>query len=77
MAISQTLELRPSADWFGIGFGIGWPLGGPSVAQGPPKRHAREAQASNGVSAFVCNERCRKAGVGAKNLVIGGSHVIW
>jgi hypothetical protein len=26
---------------FGIGFG--WPLGGPSVAQGPPKRRARDA----------------------------------
>jgi hypothetical protein len=36
----------------GIGFGIAWPLGGPSVAQGPPKRDAREAQASNGESAL-------------------------
>jgi hypothetical protein len=30
----------------GIGSGIGWPLGGPSVAQGPPKRDARETQGS-------------------------------
>jgi hypothetical protein len=28
-----------------LGIGFGWPLGGPSVAQEPPKRHARIAQA--------------------------------
>jgi hypothetical protein len=31
----------------GIGFGIGWPLGGPRVAQASPKAHARETQGSN------------------------------
>ena len=36
----------------GIGIGLGWPLGGPSVAQGPPKRRAREAQGSNCGSAL-------------------------
>ena len=38
--------LRPSADWDWVWVAPGWPLGGPSVAQGPPKRGAREAQAS-------------------------------
>jgi glycerol kinase len=57
--------LRPSAD-FGIGSGFGWPLGGPSVAQGPPKRDARASQASIRVSTFVCNESVKNAGVGAR-----------
>ena len=43
----------------GTGFGIGWPLGGPSVAQGPPKGHARATQASIRVSVFVCNESAK------------------
>jgi hypothetical protein len=34
-------RLQQACDPLPIGFGIGWPLGGPSVAQGPPKRLAR------------------------------------
>ncbi len=56
-------SLRPSAE-SGIGSGFGWPLGGPSVAQGPPKRRPREAQASIWGSVFVCNENKKMAGWG-------------
>jgi len=42
------------------GIGFGRPLGGPRVAQASPKGHAGEAQASIGVSAFVCNKRWKK-----------------
>ena len=48
----------------GVGIGSGWPLGGPSVAQGPPKRRPREAQASIWGSVFVCNENKKVAGGG-------------
>ena len=41
---------------FGIGFGFGWPLGGPSVAQGRPKRR-------NGISALFAM-KVKKQGVG-------------
>ncbi len=50
----------------GIGSGFGWPLGGPSVAQGPPKRHARATQGSIDGLAFVFNKSWKKAGWGAK-----------
>src|SRR5579859_4127116 len=46
----------------GIGFGIGWPKGGPSVAQGPPKRRPREAQATIWGNVFVCNKNKKMAG---------------
>jgi hypothetical protein len=52
--------LRPSADALGLGLG----LGGPSVAQGPPKGHPREAQASIAGNVFVCNERQENGGRG-------------
>ena len=39
-----------------IGSGIGWPLGGPSVAQGPPKRHAWVTPRLELNKCFVCNE---------------------
>jgi hypothetical protein len=48
----------------GVGIGSGWPLGGPSVAQGPPRRRPREAQASIWGSVFVCNENKKVAGGG-------------
>ena len=51
----------------GIGSGIGWPLGGPSVAQGPPKRQARVAHASNGGSTLFAT-KVEKWGVGEQNL---------
>ena len=38
------------------GFGIGWSLGGPRVAQGPPKRGARAIHGSILLSAFICNK---------------------
>jgi hypothetical protein len=48
------------------GFGIGWPLGGPSVAP-------REAQASSGGNVFVCNENKKMAGGGgAQSAPIAG-----
>jgi hypothetical protein len=39
--------------------GIGWPLGGPSVAQGPPKRRARITLGLNGgrVIIYLTNQR--------------------
>ena len=46
------------------GIGFGWPLGGPSVAQGPPKRDAREAQAWIHAKPFVCNKQREIAGWG-------------
>ena len=51
----------------GIGFGIAWPLGDPWVTQGSPKRHARVAQGSNGVSSCICNKREKMAG-GVKSI---------
>jgi hypothetical protein len=50
------LFFGPVYDPLPTGFGIGWPLGGPSVAQGPPKRGAREAQASIQESALVATK---------------------
>jgi hypothetical protein len=52
-------------------------LGDAWVTQASSKRHAREAQASNGESGFVCNKSWKKAGVGqgrrSGNPVIGKS----
>jgi hypothetical protein len=50
----------------GFGFGFGWTLGGPSVAQGPPKRHARVTQASIGATALFAT-KVEKMGAGARN----------
>jgi hypothetical protein len=52
--------LRPSAEALGLGLG----LGGPWVAQGPPKRDARETQGSIPRKCFVCNKSWKKAGWG-------------
>jgi len=46
----------------GIGLGIGWPLGDPSVAQGPPKRDASEALASNGESVLFATKVGKRPG---------------
>jgi hypothetical protein len=51
----------------GIGIGFGWTLGGPSVAQGPPKRHARVTQASIGATALFAT-KVEKMGGGDKKL---------
>jgi hypothetical protein len=48
----------------GIGFGIGSPLGHPSVSQGSPMRHARVSQASNRGSIFACNKAWKMPGGG-------------
>jgi hypothetical protein len=47
----------------GIGSGFGWPKGGPSMAQGPPKRGARVEWKK----CFVCNKRREKAGWGRED----------
>ena len=47
-----------------LGLGLGLGLGGPWVAQGATKGHARATQALIGVSAFVCNESAKMAGGG-------------
>jgi hypothetical protein len=41
---------------------LGWPKGGPRVAQASPKGHARVTQASNGRSGFVCNKSWKSRG---------------
>jgi hypothetical protein len=51
-----TTLCRCSQPGIGIGSGIGWPKGHPRVTQGPPKRHAREAQGSIEMKCFVCNK---------------------
>jgi hypothetical protein len=55
---------RVRCDPLPTGIGFGWPLGGPSVAQGPPKRDAREAQAWIHAKPFVCNKQREIAGWG-------------
>jgi hypothetical protein len=53
----------------GIGFGIGSPLGHPSVTQGPPKRHARVELDK----CFVCNRKGKRpGGGGARSAPIAG-----
>ncbi len=54
----------------GIGSGIAWPLGGPSVAQGPPKRRPREAQASIWGNLFVCNKNKKRRGGGRVDPIV-------
>jgi len=49
-----------------IGFGSGWPLGHPSVTQGPRKRSARVCQGSIGGSTFLCNKTVKK-GLGRRD----------
>jgi hypothetical protein len=51
----------------GLGLGLG--LGGPSVAQGPPKRDARETQALMRVSVLFATKVSKMPG--------GGSGKIW
>jgi hypothetical protein len=52
----------------GIGAGIGWPLGGPSVAQGPPKRHARAIPRVDLRKSLCLQQKLKKAGWGGEEI---------
>jgi hypothetical protein len=47
-----------------LGLGLGGPWVGPRATHGPPKRHARETQASIWGNVFVCNKNKKMAGWG-------------
>jgi len=52
-------EFAPRS-FFGLGIGFGWPLGGPSVAQGPRERRARV----EGKKYLCLQQKVKKAGRG-------------